>query len=187
MSYKSERRTTAWTFVCYPESMPQDWERRLRDLHVPLAYVLHDRDRENGLPVKPHVHVLMRYESVKARDQVLDDIGFTCIRFVEQVRSFNAMTRYLCHLDDEDKARYDPSEVVSVSGLSLDFSRHLSPDEQLDVLQEITAFVEDNDIREYSTLWSYAAAHERTWMQVLTGKASHAMTQYIRSRAFSKR
>lgn len=187
MSYKSERRTTAWTFVCYPESMPEDWESRMRALHVPLAYVLHDRDREGGLPVKPHVHVLVRYESVKARDQVVSDFEFTGIRFIEQVRSFNAMTRYLCHMDDPDKVRYDPSEVVACSGLSLDFSRHLSPDEQLDLLQEITAWVEDNDVREYSTLWSYAAAHERTWMQVLTGKASHAMTTYIRSRTYGKR
>lgn len=37
MSYKSERRTTAWTFVCYPESMPEDWEQRMRALHVPLG------------------------------------------------------------------------------------------------------------------------------------------------------
>lgn len=187
MSFKSQRRTTSWTFTCYPESMPDDWEERMRSLHVPLAYILHDKDKANGLPVKPHVHVLVKYESVKAREQVLGDFEFTGVRFVEQVRSFNAMTRYLCHLDDDDKHRYDPEDVTACSGLSLDFSRHISPDEQLDALQEMTEFCEDNDIREYSDLWNYAARNNRVWLSLLTGKASYAMNQYIRSRGFSRR
>ena len=70
---------------------------------------------------------------------MVSDFEFTGIRFIEQVRSFNAMTRYLCHMDDPEKAQYEPGEVVTCSGLSLDFSRHLSPDEQLDLLQDITA------------------------------------------------
>lgn len=185
MTTTSTRRTTGWTFVCYPDSMPEDWEERLRSLHVPLAYILHDRDKAHGVKVKPHVHVLVKYDSVKALDQVRQDFDFTGIRYMEQVRSFNTMTCYLCHLDDEDKAQYKPEDVIAVSGLSLDFSRHLSPDEQLDALQELFSFIEDNDIRDYSMMVNIAINEgQRIWLSLLTGKYAPSVTHYLKSRSY---
>lgn len=180
-------RYTTWTFTAYPESLPEGWERQLSDLHVPCAYVLHDSDvDEHGEPLKPHYHVLMRYDSLKTIQQVQADIAFTGIQYVEVVRSFRSMCRYLCHLDDPDKHQYDRESVVSVSGMSLDFSRRVTRDEELRVLSDITQFVEDNDICEFAVIWNHAARHESMWLDVLAGKNAYGISQYIRSRKFTQ-
>lgn len=180
---RSQRRTTSWTFVCYPESLPADYERRFANMHIPLAYILHSMDTEPcGTRIKDHIHVLLKYDSVKAYDQVADDFEWTGITFIEPVRSFHAMTRYLVHLDDPDKYQYSQDSVKSVSGLALDFSRHFTPDEQVTMMQEITAFIEDNDVTSFEALWSYCARHERNWLSLLMNKTSYSVNQFIKSR-----
>lgn len=190
-SMKSKRSTT-WTFVCWPESLPGDWRRRMADLHTPIAWILHDRDVRADAPedadpedLKPHIHVLVRYDSLKSLDQVRADFEFTGIPYFEPVRSFKSMCRYLLHMDDADKHQYGKEEINTMGGISLDFSRKYSRDEELAIVADITAFVEDNDITEYATLWRYAARTDYAWLDILAGKASYGISQYIRSRNFA--
>lgn len=188
MSNYKERRTTAWTFVCYPESLPYDYEKRFRDMHISLAYIMHTMDTSaDGIRVKDHIHVLIRYDSVKAYDQVAHDFAWTGIQYFEPVRSFHTMTRYLVHMDDPDKYQYSTDSVVVCGGLSLDFSRHFSPDEQMQMLEEITEWVEDNDVCDFSVLWNYCAKNNRPWLQLIMTKASYSINQYLRSRSYIHR
>lgn len=181
--YDPSKRKPCWTFVCYPESLPEGWERMLADLHVPCAYILHDSDvGEDGEPKKPHYHVIAKYESVKALDQVREDFAFTGIEFFEPVRSYRTMCRYLCHLDEPDKHQYPTDAVVAVSGISLDFSRKFARSEELALLSDMTAFVEDNDINEFAALWNYAARSNSDWLLILSSKSAYGISQYIRSR-----
>lgn len=182
----TERRTTGWTFVCYLESMPEDWEERLDRLHVPMAYIIHDEDLGQEGFKKPHVHVLVKYDSVKAFDQVKSDFEFTGTKYFEPVRSFNTMTRYLIHLDHPEKHQYEKEDVKTLAGLGLDFSHKLTPDEQIDVMIEMTEFVEDNEIHNYSALWTYAVRNRRDWVQMLSTKASYTINNFIRSRNFAQ-
>lgn len=189
-SLKSKRSTT-WTFVCWPESLPTEWRNFMSNLHVPIAYILHDQDiktagsSDNPEDLKPHIHVLVRYDSLKSLEQVQADFSFTGIPYFEPVRSFKSMCRYLIHLDDADKFQYSKESITCLGGISLDFSRKYSRDEELSILSDITAFVEDNDIVEYASLWNYAAKNNYSWLDILAGKSSYGISQYIRSRSFS--
>ncbi|MCI8469633.1 MAG: hypothetical protein HFJ75_09195 [Eggerthellaceae bacterium] len=186
--YDPSKRKPCWTFVCYPESLPEGWEGMMRDLHVPIAYVLHDADVDaDGQPVKPHVHVVARYESVKALSQVREDFAFTGVEFFEPVRSFRTMCRYLCHLDDPSKHPYPVDSVVRLSGITCDFSRALSKSEELSMLADMTAFVEDNDVNEFAALWNYAARNNSDWLLILSSKSAYGISQYIRSRRCAAR
>lgn len=182
----TERRTTGWTFVFYPEDMEGiNWENEFDKLHVPMAYILHDKDLSLEEYKKAHVHVLVKYESVKALDQVKKDFEFTGARIFQPVRSFNTMTRYLIHADHPEKHQYEREEVKVLGGLSLDFAKRLTPDEQIDCMIEMTQFIEDNDIKTYSSLWVYAVMKRRDWVMILSTKSSYAINNYIRSRNYA--
>lgn len=181
--YDPSKRKPCWTFVCYPESLPDNWEQKLGDVHVPCCYILHDKDtEEDGTLKKPHYHVIAKYDSVKALDQVREDFAFTGIEFFEPVRSFRTMCRYLCHLDEEGKHQYPVDDVKCVSGMSPDFSRKLTKTDELKALQDMTQLVEDNDINEFAALWNYAVKNEPDWLAILSSRASYGVSQYIRSR-----
>lgn len=187
-------RSTTWNFVFYLDSklLSPDWRDEMEALHVPLAFIVHDRD-----DAKPHVHVLVRYDSLKALSQVQEDFAFTGVEWFEVTRSYRGMCRYLIHLDPlsgkerhTEKFRYDRSEIVELSGISLDFSRKVSKDDERKALSEITDFVNDNDVMEFSTLWNYVASHYEqypVWFDLLSGKAAYSVNQFIRSRAYSCR
>lgn len=194
MANAHTNRHNTWTFTAYPESLPPDWEARMADLHVSLCYILHDSDvytaederadegRKAGEPKKPHYHVLAKYDGVKTLAQVQEDFAFTGISYIEPVRSFRTMCRYLCHLDEPVKHQYPVDSVVCVSGFSPDFSRKFSKSEELAQIVSMTEFVEDNDISEFAALWAYSAKNEPDWLSILSSKSAYGISQYIRSR-----
>ncbi|MCI6273848.1 MAG: Rep family protein [Tractidigestivibacter sp.] len=185
-------RSTTWNFVFFLDSvhLSSDWRDEMETLHVPLAYIVHDRD-----DAKPHVHVLVRYDSLKSLDQVRTDFAFTGVEYFEVTRSYRGMCRYLIHLDPlsgkeqyTEKYQYSRSEIVELSGIALDFSRKITRDEERRALSEITDFINDNDIREFSVIWNYVSRHYEkypVWFDLLSGRAAYSVNQFIRSRAFS--
>lgn len=67
-----------------------------------------------GAPKKPHYHVVLSFgrakRSVQQILEVVQPIVPSC-RWVEPVASLGGYTRYLCHLDDEDKYTYSVDDV----------------------------------------------------------------------------
>lgn len=187
-------RSTTWNFVFYLGSkhLSPDWRDDMEALHTPLAYIVHDRD-----DAKPHVHCLVRYDSLKSLDQVRQDFAFTGVEYFEVTRSYRGMCRYLIHLDPlsgkeqyTEKFRYQRSDIVELAGISLDFSKKVTKDEERRALSEITDFVNENDLTEFSQLWNYVAKNYEQhpiWFDLLSGKAAYSVSQFIRSRAFSCR
>lgn len=193
MSAKSERYSI-WTFTAYAESMPENWLSQLKALHVPCGYVLHDKDvwtaedeEENpehkaGTPKKAHYHFIAKYESLKTLAQVRKDFEFTGIAYFLNVRAFTSMCRYLLHMDEEDKYHYPAEDFKCVSAFEPNFVKKLTKSEELQVLCDITEFVEDNDISEFASIWNYSARNEPDWLNVLSSKSAYGISQYIRSR-----
>ena len=116
---KREQRTRNFATVVYPESAPSDWIDKLDQLHVAaLISPLHDKDTNpSGEPKKPHYHVLLMFEGVKDYETQVKPI-FAEIGGVgrEMVNSARGYARYLCHLDNPEKAQYEPSEVRCMGG-----------------------------------------------------------------------
>ena len=114
----TDTRRRNFATVVYPESAPEDWQTILQEQFIP-AFIspLHDKDiNPTGEPKKPHYHVMIMFEGKKSREQaveVFEKIGGVGSEVVNSVRGY---ARYLCHLDNPEKAQYNIDEVRCICG-----------------------------------------------------------------------
>lgn len=181
-------RTRTFATVVYPESAPDDWISILARLCIP-AFVspLHDSDKNpTGEDKKAHYHVLFMFDGVKTREQCLEVIesigGVGC----EMVQSVRAYSRYLCHLDNPDKQKYDVEKVqsfggadyVSIIGLSVDRYRSI---------KDMMNFCKDNGIHSYALLCDWCAENRMDWFRLLCDNASYVMKEYMKSLSWTNK
>lgn len=108
-------RTRNWATVVYSdEAIEKLSELKLTCLVSPW----HDKDfNADGEKKKPHRHVMFLFEGKKSREQIKEicDIigGVGC----EPVQSQRAYARYLCHLDNPEKAQYNINDVQTFGGI----------------------------------------------------------------------
>ena len=114
-----------WSFVCYPESVIEDWQNVLSELGCVFAVSpLHDSDvNATGEPKKAHWHVLLQFEGPttynKVKEQICDKIGATIPKSVISLRGYY---RYLCHLDNPEKAQYNVEDIKTYGGFKIDLT-----------------------------------------------------------------
>lgn len=180
-----ERRYRGWAFILYPESAFDNWITILDDMHVPMAISpLHDLDvnEDTHELKKPHYHIIVTFDGMKSFDQVkeiTDSVGGTIPIPVNCLYSYY---RYLCHIDNQDKVRYDVSDIILLGGF--DPKNYIS--EQVGVfVSEMVAFINQNNVTEYSDFVEYCAAeHPADWFRVLTDFKSVFFYNYIKSKRF---
>lgn len=178
----SDTRKRNFATVVYPESAPEGWRDILAGYFVP-AFVspLHDRDiNATGEPKKPHYHVMVMFEGKKSEEQVkalFETIGGVGLEVVESLRGY---ARYLCHLDNPEKAQYNPSDVVSIGGADYSYSIGLVAD-KYKAVREMIAFCKANQIVSYAELLEYAAVEQDTWFRVLCDNGTVVMKEYLKS------
>ena len=156
-SNKGVSRTRNYATVVYPESAPNDWIEVLTQQFVPcFISPLHDKDvNPGGEPKKPHYHVLIAFDGVKTSDQakaIFEKIGGVGCEVVQSLRGY---ARYLCHLDNPEKAQYDTRDVRSLSGANYDSVIGL-PTDKYQAIRDMIKFCEENDIISYRKLLLYA-------------------------------
>lgn len=178
----SDTRKRNFATVVYPESAPEGWRDILAGYFVP-AFVspLHDRDiNATGEPKKPHYHVMVMFEGKKSEEQVkalFETIGGVGLEVVESLRGY---ARYLCHLDNPEKAQYNPSDVVSIGGADYSYSIGLVAD-KYKAVREMIAFCKANQIVSYAELLEYAAVEQDSWFRVLCDNGTVVMKEYLKS------
>lgn len=179
-------RTRVFAVVVYPDSAPEDWQERLTQEHV-SAFIspLHDRDENpDGTQKKPHWHVMLMFEGVKSREQVdalLDRVlGENRVKHYETVNSTRGYARYLCHMDNPEKAQYDRADVVSLSGADYDEVISL-PSDDWAVLDEIFEYLENTGERYYSRFMAYCRAERRDWWKLLIQRHSYVVVSWMKS------
>lgn len=175
------KRYRNWACILYPESVASDWQTKLDDYHVPyLLSPLHDHDvNANGEKKKAHYHLLLLYDGVKTEDQVKE--VFTSLGGVgcEVVNSIRQYARYLCHLDNPDKWRYQESDVRS-SGV--DYMEIISlVSDKYAAIRDILQFCNDNQIYLYCDLLDYALVNEEGWFRVLCDSGTYVVKEYLKS------
>lgn len=183
---KSKARTRNFATVVYPESAPENWQDILIDQFVP-AFVspLHNADvNPTGEVKKPHYHVVIMFDGVKTLEQaqeVFNKIGGVGCEVVQSIRGYS---RYLCHLDNPEKAQYKQEEVrcfcgadyTSVIGLVLDKYKAIS---------EMIDFCKDNNVVSYSELLEYCRMERFDWFRVLCDNGTVVMKEYLKSRMWT--
>lgn len=180
-----DERVRLWATVVYPESAPDNWLSVLSDLMIP-CYVspLHDRDlNADNTPKKPHYHVFMIFEGKKSREQIKKIVELFGGVGQENIISKRGYARYLCHLDNPEKAQYNTDDVKSFGGLDYESDIGIVIN-KYKIIKEMVGFVSANNIIYYSDLLDYASENEPQWFRVLCDNGTKVMTEYIKSNTY---
>lgn len=179
----SAKRYRNFATVVYPESAPEGWQDMLSDFHIP-AFIspLHDKDfNPTGEVKKPHFHVMIMFEGAKSVDQAQDIFNFIGGVGCEVVNTIRGYARYLCHLDNPDKAMYSLEDVRSLSGADFFGIINLAVD-KYKALDDMCEFCVENRIVEYSDLCDYARKERFDWWRILCDCGSMHMRNYLSSK-----
>lgn len=178
-------RTRNFAFLVYPDSAPANWLELLNDSHVPcFVSPLHDKDiNPDGSQKKPHYHVLLIYEGVKTVDQVQavrDEVGGVGWETVGSQRGY---VRYLCHLDNPEKAQYNKDDVKAFGGL--DYRSIVTLPTDIDsVLDDMTVFIERNLVFSYREFSSYCRDYKPDWNYALKHGGAYHIKEHIKGLAW---
>lgn len=176
-------RVRNFATVVYPESAPENWREIISESKIPVFISpLHDKDlNATGEPKKPHHHVISMYESPKTEAQAREFFksfgGVGC----ETVKSVRAYARYLCHLDNPEKAQYSIDDVLSYGGADYIHAIGTASD-RTKAIREMIAWIEENDIISFAELLRYASVNRSDWFDCLTTSGAYITKEYIKSR-----
>lgn len=155
-------KARAFAFLIYEDSWPT-WETDLKGLHMPaVVSPVHDRDvyEEDdkdlghiaGEVKKAHRHAILSWGNTTTYKNALATLEPFGVTHVEPVTSYSGYCRYLAHLDDPDKAQYDPADIVTFGGAVPDLSRKLNSAEVADMRNQILEFIRAAQVTEYADL-----------------------------------
>lgn len=182
----SKSRTRNFATVVYPESAPEDFIERLSSHLVP-AFIspLHDKDvNPTGEQKKAHYHVIIAFEGVKTVEQakvIFDDIGGVGCEVINSLRSY---ARYLCHLDNPDKAQYSIEDVICLCGADYIATIGL-PMDKYKTIGEMIDFCQEYNVVSFSELLEYARMNRFDWFRVLCDNSAVIMDKYLKSKSWT--
>lgn len=174
--------------IVYPESAPDNWVDILRDSKVnALISPLHDKDvNPDGEIKKPHYHVLVMFDSPKAPDQFLEFITPFCGVGIEKVNSIRGYARYLCHLDNPEKAAYCKDDVICIG--SVDYYEMISlASDRYGIIRDMIYFCDAYEIYLFSDLLEYCSINNEAWFRCLCDNGAYVMKEYLKSKGYGKR
>lgn len=187
-SENTTKRYRNFATVVYPESAPDNWQEILSSFHVP-AFIspLHDADlNPTGEPKKPHFHVMIMFEGVKTLTQAFEVFGAIGGVGCEIIQSQRGYARYLCHLDNPEKAQYAQESVRSLCGADYPGTIGLVLD-KYKAIGEMIDYCEEYDIVSYSDLLKYCRSERFDWFRVLCDNGTVVMKEYLKSRYWTNR
>ena len=173
--------------VIYPDSVDPDWKEKLIQSHVPIfVSPLHDKDHNpDGSDKKPHQHVMAMYAGKKSKEQaeeLFKSIGGVGCEVVKDIRGY---ARYLCHLDNPEKEKYNQDDVLSLNGADYAGTISLTSDKYF-ALGEMQDFCDKYDVVSFYVLAKYARANRTDWYRILCDCGTVFMTQFLKSRMWAK-
>lgn len=186
MAEKKDNRKRSFATIVYPESAPEDWQSILADQFIP-AFIspLHDKDlTAAGDPKKAHYHVMLMFEGKKSLEQVQEVfslIGGVGLKVLESQRGY---ARYLCHMDDPDKAQYDAKDVRALCGADYAGVVGMAVD-RYKAIGEMIDYCEEKNILSYSKLLVYARMERYDWFRILCDNGTVVMREYLKSRSWA--
>lgn len=95
------------------------------------AFITHDKDLDEfGEFKKPHVHFFFKVSTPRTLDWFSEYLQIPKNQ-LQAVKSERAVLRYFCHLDNDDKARYNSSYVMS----NFDYQKAILDKDKIDYHQ----------------------------------------------------
>ena len=148
-----------FTFLLYPESIPEDWETKLELLGVPMAISpIHDKDlseMEKKKKKKAHYHVIyvaknpVTSESVRLKiKRALGDNSVAMVKIV--VHSMENMYLYLTHESKDaiakNKVKYSKKDIKLINNFDIERYVTLDVEDKEDMLNDVCDMIDDYDL-----------------------------------------
>ena len=174
-----------WATILYPESAKENWLQILEEMYIPVFISpLHDQDvNPGGEKKKEHFHIMFMFEGNKSKEQIkeiCDEIGAVGLEKVKSIRSY---ARYLCHLDNPDKYRYNEAEVICLGGSDYSGIISLTIDKYL-ALGEMQEYIRETGTKSFAQLADYARAERFDWYRILCDCGTIFIKEYLKSYAW---
>lgn len=176
--------------IVYAEDISfEELKRRVGALHVP-AFIspLHDvadqnvsENFEDDQERKAHYHVMVMYDNPRSEDTIRSDLlSFSNGRY-KQVISARGYARYLCHLDEKDKKRYEPEEVTELGGAV--YKDYLTTDiDKADDVCAIIDYIEENDINTFRDMVIMLRKEHKVWLLSVYDRGAYFFKEYLKDR-----
>lgn len=177
-----EKRKRNWAFVVYPDSAPDNWREMLHEMLVPgFISPLHDADENaDGEKKKPHWHVMLTFKGLKSFDQVKEITEALNAPAPQECKDVRAYARYLCHLDNPEKAQYQISDVESLGGA--DYLDKIKCAADTDTaLSEMMDWCVEQGCYSFYRLSNYARKNRSDWFRVITSSRTVFLTAWLKS------
>ena len=185
----SAKRSRNFSFLIYPEGLADNFVEILNDSGGKGFYILHDMDKlEDGTDKKTHYHVLVMFENART----LNSVSRLAVRcgavhgFVEPLKNVVAYARYLCHMDNPNKHRYESCEVTSFGGTDYEEFCETTSDKKkkkLGAVCQMIDFICDNKIYSYANFFEYCCSCRHDWLDVLLiPSVGRSIIEYIKSK-----
>lgn len=175
-------RTRNFATVVYPESAPENWQEILSQQFVPsFISPLHDQDKNpTGEDKKPHYHVMLLFDGVKYPEQaqeVFNKIGGVGCEVVQSQRGYS---RYLCHLDNPEKAQYKTEDVRALCGADYFTAIDLVTN-KYKAVGEMMDYCIENNVYSYSDLLVYCKNEHFDWFRILCDNGTVVIKEFLKS------
>lgn len=185
MANKTGQRSNNWSFVAYPESLPEHWEDLINAHHISwFCSPLHDADlNADETEKKEHYHIILSFETLKSSEQVQEITRCELNSTIPQiVKSMKGYLRYFIHADNPEKAQYKLEDIRCFGGA--DYTPYFEPtsSDRFAIMDKICDFIEENDITEFCDLVTYARYNEPEWRSLLYSNSTIFFTNHIKSR-----
>lgn len=161
-----------FTFLLYPESIPEDWEMRLETIGVPLAISpIHDKDLsgvEGQKYKKAHYHVIYVAKNPVTADSVRKKIkqllGNNSIAMVQiVVQSMESMYLYLTHESKDaiakNKVKYPKKDIKLLNNFDIDRYITLDAEDKDDMLNDVCDLIDEHGLANIRELRRFVKVH----------------------------
>lgn len=160
-----------WWAVLYPENMLPDWKDRIEDVvQLPFAYCVHDKGlqlEELDEERKQHVHLILVWPApttYKHAMEVFDGLsapGRKALSSCKPVYWAQRAYNYLIHDTDDcrkkGKYQFRPEERITGNNYDIGDYIQISLEEKNEMFDALTAFILDNNIRNFADFVEYSA------------------------------
>lgn len=184
-----DKKSREWTCLVYPESAPDNWRELVQQTFLE-AYIspCHDEDTNPDAELKkPHFHVVLAWAGPTTFQNAKDIMeSFGGVIEPRVVGSLRGICRYLCHLDNPEKAQYDPKDVICYNGADWTTAISLKSD-RYSAIEEMMDFCDHYQLHSFQALNTYARNERKAdWFRALCDGGAYIMREYCKSLQWQK-
>lgn len=159
-----------FTFLLYPESVPEDWQEKLEQIGLPMAISpLHDSDmKPDGTIKKPHWHVIYIANNPVTTDNVRKriqrNLGQKSVALVQIIATTVENTfLYFTHETQDaiakNKALYNAKDIKFLNNFDIDRYIVLDVEDKDDILNDICDLIDEQGLANIRELRRFVKTH----------------------------